>query len=70
MSLVRSNMDAPEAGALEEIEITPVMIAAGASALLDGIGMIDLGPTGAERYAERVLRAALSLSSHGKRKSA
>ena len=60
---------APEAGAPDEIEITPAMIEAGARALLDGSGMIDLGPTGAELYAERVLRAALSLSFRGKRKS-
>jgi hypothetical protein len=64
------SVHAPEAGAPEtKIKITPEMIAAGARALLDGSGMIDLGPTLSEIYAERVLRAALSRSSRGKRKS-
>ena len=44
-----------------EIEITPEMIEAGAEALLDGSGLIDLGQTFAEIYAEAVLRAALPL---------
>lgn len=44
-----------------EIEITPEMIEAGAKALMDGSGLIDLGPTFAEIYAREVLRAALSV---------
>lgn len=67
--MIASTSDAPEAGAPDEIEVTPAMIEAGARVLLDGSGMFDLAPTGAELYAERVLRAALSLLSRGKRKS-
>ena len=66
--MLNSSPKATETGA-HKIEITPAMIEAAARALLDGGGMIDLGPTGAELCAELVLRAALSRSSRGKQKS-
>jgi len=52
-----------------EIEITPAMIEAGAKVLWVNSDL-DIGPTAAEIYAEAVLRAALPLWFHEKRKSA
>jgi len=44
-----------------EIEITPAMIRVGAAALMDSSELTrQFGPTDAEYYAERILRAALS----------
>lgn len=58
-----SRPDSIGAGAPDnEIEIAPAMIAAGARALLDDSDLMrGLGPTDAEIYAERVLRAAFAV---------
>ena len=61
-----SGIDSPEAGAPDELEITPEMIEAGASQFFDGSGLVDLSESLALIYAERVLRAALPKASFGR----
>jgi hypothetical protein len=61
-----AELDGPEAGAPDELEITPEMIEAGASQFFDGSGLVDLSEPLASMYAERVLRAALPKARFGR----
>lgn len=59
--MTSNEADRPVHESKEEIEVTPAMIEAGATVLWDRAD-IDIGPTGCEILAQKILVAALKVA--------